>query len=248
MKQILRHIPNTITTLNLISGILSVMFAIDGHLIWAGVFICLAALFDFLDGFAARLLHAYSEIGKQLDSLADLVSFGFAPGAILFTLLEFALFGKNQPLHEISAGGKEWLILFSSFLLPVFGAIRLARFNTNTSGENFFRGLPIPANGILWASLGLMTGSPEQYQMIKHLYSPANLVILGIFMSGLMVLSLPMFNLKIKELSFSGNWYRYLFASAALGLVLVFTATGVSMAVFLYIILNVIFYLIGIKY
>ena len=119
-KSIIKNIPNFITSLNLVSGTLALFFAIDGHLIWAGLFICLAAVFDFLDGFAARLLKAYSEIGKELDSLADVVSFGLAPGAILFTLLEFSLFGKNQPIHEISAQWYEWLILFSAFLLPVF--------------------------------------------------------------------------------------------------------------------------------
>ncbi len=124
--------------MNLVSGSVAVIFAIDGHLVWAAIFICAAAVFDFLDGFAARALKAYSEIGKELDSLADVVSFGVAPGAILFTLLEFSLFGKNDPIHEISGKWFEWLILFSAFLLPVFGAIRLARFNTNTSNENFF--------------------------------------------------------------------------------------------------------------
>src|SRR5690606_17940358 len=102
------------------------------------------------DGFAARLLKSYSEVGKQLDSLADVVSFGVAPGAILFTLLEFSLFGKNDLIYEISAKWYEWMILFTAFLLPVFGPIRLARFNVNASGEDFFRGLPIPANGLFW--------------------------------------------------------------------------------------------------
>ena len=100
LKKIISQIPNFITSLNLVSGAIAIIFAIDGHLVWAAIFICVAALFDFLDGFAARALKAYSEIGKELDSLADVVSFGVAPGAILFTLLEFALFGKNDPIHE----------------------------------------------------------------------------------------------------------------------------------------------------
>jgi len=129
MRSILKQIPNFITSLNLISGTLATFFAIDGHLIWAGIFICLASVFDFLDGLAARALTAYSETGKELDSLADMVSFGVAPGAILFTLLEFSLFDTNQPIYEISGQWYEWLILFTAFLIPVFGAIRLARFN-----------------------------------------------------------------------------------------------------------------------
>ena len=94
MQKIIKQIPNFITTLNVVSGVVATFFAIDGHLIWAGLFICLAAVLDFLDGFAARALKAFSEVGKQLDSLADVVSFGIAPGAILFTLLEFSLFKK----------------------------------------------------------------------------------------------------------------------------------------------------------
>ena len=101
MRKIIAQIPNFITCLNIVMGILATFFAIDGHLIWAGIFICVASVLDFLDGFAARILNAYSEVGKQLDSLADIISFGIAPGAILFTLLEFSLFGTNQPIYEI---------------------------------------------------------------------------------------------------------------------------------------------------
>ncbi len=96
MNQIVKQIPNAITLLNLLMGSLAVFFAIDGHLVWSGIFICAAAIFDFLDGFAARLLKAHSEIGKELDSLADMISFGLAPAAILFTLLEFSLFEKTS--------------------------------------------------------------------------------------------------------------------------------------------------------
>ena len=129
MKILVKQIPNFITSLNLTSGLLATMFAIDGHLIWAGIFICVASVLDFLDGLAARVLNAYTETGKHLDSLSDIVSFGVAPGAILFTLLEFSLFETNLPIHEISGDWSDWMILFSAFLVPVFGAIRLARFN-----------------------------------------------------------------------------------------------------------------------
>jgi len=247
-KSVIKNIPNFITSLNLVSGTLALIFAIDGHLIWAGLFICLAAVFDFLDGFAARLLKAYSEIGKELDSLADVVSFGLAPGAILFTLLEFSLFGKNQPIHEISAQWYEWLILFSAFLLPVFGAIRLAKFNTNPSHEPFFRGLPIPSNGLLWASLGLMLEFPGYQELMKQVYSTKNLVILGIFMAGIMVINLPMFTLKFKSLTLKENWYRYLFLTVSVGLLLVFKAFGLAFVIFTYILLNVVFYIFKVKY
>ena len=248
LKKIISQIPNFITSLNLVSGAIAIIFAIDGHLVWAAIFICAAALFDFLDGFAARALKAYSEIGKELDSLADVVSFGVAPGAILFTLLEFALFGKNDPIHEISGKGFEWLILFSAFLLPVFGAIRLARFNTNTSSENFFRGLPIPANGLFWAAMGLMLQSPKYAEMLPLVYTTKNLVILGIFMSGMMVINMPMFSMKPKSLRLNENWYRYLFLGLSVVLMIVFNIYGLAFIIFLYILLNAIFYLLKVKF
>jgi CDP-diacylglycerol--serine O-phosphatidyltransferase len=211
MRNILKQIPNFITSLNLVSGTLATFFAIDGHLIWAGIFICIAVVFDFLDGLAARVLKAFTKTGKELDSLADIVSFGVAPGAILFTLLEFSLFERNEPIYEISGQWQEWLILFSAFLIPVFGAIRLARFNVLSNDETFFRGLPIPANGLFWASLGLMLEIPKSQEYFQLIYSTKNLLILGVFMSGMMILPLPMFSLKMSNFRINENWYRYLF-------------------------------------
>lgn len=248
MKFIIRQIPNLITSLNLVSGSVAIIFAIDGHLVWAAIFICAAAVFDFLDGFAARALKAYSEIGKELDSLADVVSFGVAPGAILFTLLEFSLFGKNDPIHEISGKWFEWLILFSAFLLPVFGAIRLARFNTNTSDENFFRGLPIPANGIFWAAMGLMLQSPKYADLLPMVYTTKNLVLLSIFMSGMMVIYMPMFSMKPKSLRLSENWYRYLFLGLSALIIIFLNIYGLALIIFLYILLNAIFYVLNVKF
>lgn len=248
MKKIISQIPNSITSLNILTGVLATIFAIDGHLIWAGIFICVASVLDFLDGFAARVLNSYSEVGKQLDSLADIVSFGVAPGAILFTLLEFSLFEKNQAIHDIAANWQQWLILFSAFLIPVFGAIRLARFNAIESDEPFFRGMPIPANGIFWASMGLMLEFPKYQNYMEYIYSTNNLLILGVLMSGMMVISMPMFSLKMQNLSLSGNWYRYIFLILSLLLLLVFGVYGVAMIIFLYILLNVLFYLLGVKY
>jgi CDP-diacylglycerol--serine O-phosphatidyltransferase len=248
MKKIISQIPNFITSLNIVSGVLATIFAIDGHLIWAGIFICVAAILDFLDGFMARLLNAYSDVGEQLDSLGDVISFGVAPGAILFTLLEFSLFGTNQPIYEIGANWYEWLILFSAFLVPVFGAIRLARFNANPVDEPFFRGLPIPANGLFWASLGLMLELPKYTEILQLLYSTENLVIMGVFMSGMMVITMPMFSLKPKSLSLNENWYRYIFLSISIILLLIFNVYGIALIIFLYIIMNLIFYLMKVKF
>jgi CDP-diacylglycerol--serine O-phosphatidyltransferase len=248
MKRVIRQIPNFITSLNIVTGTLAVFFAIDGHLILAGIFICVAAILDFLDGFAARLLKAYSDTGEQLDSLADIISFGVAPGAILFTLLEFSLFTKNQPIYEIEANWYQWLILFSAFLLPIFGAIRLAKFNANTVDEPFFRGLPIPANGLFWASLGLMLEFPKYQELLQLLYSTENLVIMGVFMSGMMVITMPMFTLKQKTFRLTENWYRYLFLALSVLLLVIFSVYGIALIVFLFILMNLAFYLFKVKY
>lgn len=248
MKVIIRQIPNFITSMNLLSGVLATIFAIDGHLIWAGIFICIAAVFDFFDGFAARLLKAYSEVGKELDSLADVVSFGVAPGAILFTLLEFSLFESNQRIYDISANWYQWLILFTAFLIPIFGAIRLARFNVFSSNEPFFRGLPIPSNGLFWASLGVMLEFPKYQEFFPIIYSTKNLLFFGIFMSGMMVINMPMFSLKIKNLSWSENWYRYIFIILALALLIGLNVYGLALTILLYIILNIVFYLLKVKF
>ncbi len=247
MKKVIAQIPNFITSLNIVSGVLATIFAIDGHLIWAGIFICVAAILDFFDGFMARLLNAYSDVGEQLDSLADVVSFGVAPGAILFTLLEFSLFGTNQPIYEIGANWYEWLILFSAFLVPVFGAIRLALFNANPTDEPFFRGLPIPANGLFWASLGLILELPRYQDILQILYSTTNLVIMGVFMSGMMVITMPMFSLKPKSFNLKDNWYRYLFLSISFALLIIFSMYGIALIIFLYIIMNLFFYLLKVK-
>ena len=248
MRKLLRHIPNLITCLNLATGSLAVMFAIDGHLTWAGIFISLAAVLDFLDGVAARLLKAYSEIGKELDSLADLVSFGLAPGAVLFTLLEFSIFGNNQPIWNISAPWHTWIILFSALIMPVMSALRLARYNVRQSGETYFSGLPTPANGLFWASLGLMIEVPRHQELFKLLYSTHTLLFLGFFTSGMLVISMPMFSLKFKNLELKENWYRYLFILLAVVLLSAFHVYGLAAIILLYIFLNIVFYLARVRY
>ena len=158
------------------------------------------------------------------------------------------MFEANQPIYDISANWYEWLILFSAFLVPVFGAIRLARFNVNPSNEPFFRGLPIPANGIFWASMGLMLEVPKYQEYFQLIYSTENLLILGIFMSGMMIISMPMFSLKLKSLKFKENWYRYLFLGLSLILLLIFNVYGLAFIIFLYILMNLTFYLLKVEF
>lgn len=214
-------VPNTITAMNLVCGCLAVFFAVDGQLGLAAVFIFSAAVFDFLDGFSARLLQAYSAIGKELDSLADLVSFGLAPGAIVFTLTELTLFGNNQHIQDIEASLSQWIFLLSSLVIPIAGAFRLARFNTDDRQSEEFLGMPIPANAIFFASLALNLVLGER-SVVEPIILNKYLLLISIFAcSFLMVSELPMFNLKFKNLKLKENGIRYLFLGTTL-LLLVF--------------------------
>ena len=248
MKNIVRQLPNFITTLNLVAGTIAVFFAVDGHLVWAGIFICASAVFDFFDGLSARLLKAQSETGKQLDSLADIVSFGLAPGAILFTLLEFSMFGKNLPIYDLPASWFEWLVLSAALFVPVFGAIRLARFNTTQNNPAFFVGLPIPANGLFWAALGLLLEFPRHKQLFEFIFSTKNLLFFAILLSGMMVSTLPMFSLKFESIKFKRNWFRYLLLLFTIIFFALAGIYGLIFVVLLYILMNLAFYLIGVKF
>jgi CDP-diacylglycerol---serine O-phosphatidyltransferase len=247
-KKLLSWVPNFITSLALVSGSLSVFFAVDGHLAFAGIFIIIAAFFDFLDGLAARSLKAYSEIGKQLDSLSDVISFGLAPAAILFTLYEFALFGKNQPIQDIDAKWYEWLILFSAFLIPVFSAFRLAKFNLSTNQDKNFIGMPTPANALLWASFALMLSIPEYTGLLKLLYTAKNFLIIVVVTSLLLVSRIPMFSLKLNTFSWARNWYRYLFIIISIGLLIFLNVYAIPLIFMIYILSNMVFYLFGINF
>ncbi|MDP4239371.1 MAG: CDP-diacylglycerol--serine O-phosphatidyltransferase [Bacteroidota bacterium] len=185
-----KHIPNFITCLNLFSGCVAACLAFNENYQGAFAAILLAAVFDFLDGFAARLLKAYSPMGKELDSLADMVSFGLAPGAIVFSFLS-----------EI--GMNEW-VPYLAFLIPVFSGLRLAKFNIDDRQATSFIGLPVPANAIFWAGL-VYSFSPA---LLNN--SWVLLPLIGLF-CYLLIARLPMFSLKFKNLNWIENQTQYLF-------------------------------------
>ncbi len=248
MNKIKSAIPSFITSLGLFSGSLACVFAIDGQLGWAGLFILIAAVFDFLDGIAARALRAISTFGKELDSLADVISFGIAPGLILFTLLEYSLFKTNQPIQTIEGKWYEWLILFSAFLIPIFGALRLAKFNIAENQTNTFKGLPIPANAILWASFGLMLEFQDHQELLKLLFTTKNLVFLAVVISGLMVSDIPMFSFKMKGIRWKGNWFRYVFLGITIILLVVLKVLALPVIILAYILFSILLYLLKIDF
>jgi len=230
-------VPNTITSFNVLSGCLSVVFAFEGLLIWAGLFIFMAAVFDFFDGMSARLLHAYSAMGKELDSLADVISFGLAPASIAHVMVRNAVI-PQLALNEASF--VQLLIIFSPFILNVFSALRLAKFNIDTRQTESFIGLATPANAMVWASLPFVSKSYPNSSVAYIIENPFFIIILSAVMSFLLVSELPMFSLKFKNLTWSSNKIQWVFMSGNFVLLVVFQLAAIPLIIIWYILLSII--------
>ncbi|MDR0845502.1 MAG: CDP-alcohol phosphatidyltransferase family protein [Tannerella sp.] len=245
-----KHIPNTLTCANLAFGCYACILALCGNYLCAVIAIFIAAGFDFLDGFAARLLKAFSPIGKDLDSLADMVSFGVAPGMILFDFLD-----RLQKTVDGGCPVYGKLFLLAAFAIPVFSALRLAKFNNDERQKTSFVGLPVPANAIFWAPLiyvlsplvadktvfpGLL---PVDFSADLSGFPVLGLLIvlslLALGMSLLLVSEIPMFSLKIKSLAWKGNELRYILILSAVVLVVCFGFLGITITMLLYILLSI---------
>jgi len=227
-RRVKKHLPNAITCANLFSGCVGIVFAFQHNLIVAAYAVFLAAIFDFFDGFASRVLKSFSVIGKDLDSLADLVSFGFLPSVVLYELLSQApqVDGVSQYLN------------FIAFLVTVFSALRLAKFNTDTRQAEIFIGLPTPANAILIASLPFVI---DQYPgLSRYILNSYGLWVFTIVMCALLVAELPLISLKFKHRDLQKNIYRYLLLLFSAILILFFKFAAVPMIIIIYIILSVI--------
>lgn len=197
---ITRPIPNTLTCLNLFSGCIACVMAFEARYEAALGFIILSAVFDFFDGMMARALDAHSPIGKDLDSLADDVSFGVAPSLIVFSLFkEMEYIGVMESVATYFP--------YLAFLLSVFSALRLAKFNNDTRQTTSFVGLPVPANALFWASL--VAGSHGF--LTSGSFHPVYLLLLVCLFSWLLVAEIPMFSLKFKNLSWKDNKISFIF-------------------------------------
>ena len=213
-----KHLPNMITCCNLICGCIATTYAITGQPAMALLFIVLGAVFDFFDGMTARLLNVSSEIGKELDSLADDVTFGVAPSAIIFYELQVL----DSPLRSLHFQLSE-LLPYLAFLVAALSAVRLAKFNLDTRQTTSFIGLPTPANALFWASLIAGFGPVlEQYGWFSLL------IIIGIFLSSwILVAEIPMFALKFKHWGFRGNEVKYLFITFSALVLITTVAVGI---------------------
>jgi CDP-diacylglycerol--serine O-phosphatidyltransferase len=204
--------------------------------IWmASLFIGMAAVVDFLDGFVARIFKAASEMGKQLDSLADLVSFGVAPGLIVYQFLRLS-FSQEDGGIDTSIG---WLL--PSLLLPCAAAWRLARFNLDKEQSFSFKGLPVPAAGIFIASLPLIYWNVNQVWAIQVLINKWFLYAIIALISGLMISSIPLMSFKFKDFTVKNNWPRYLLAVLAIILFLIVQWLAIPVIIILYVILSLAF-------
>ncbi|NLA48831.1 MAG: CDP-diacylglycerol--serine O-phosphatidyltransferase [Bacteroidales bacterium] len=205
----MKHIPNLITLLNLASGFISVIFVINGDLVTASWLLLAAMIFDFLDGFSARLLKAYSDIGKELDSLADVISFGLAPASIIYRLLSRSM-ELSEPFTIGHEGFLPFIILCSTTIMPVCAGLRLAIFNTDETQSRSFKGLPTPANALAVISLVISARYSGTAASTWLISSPPALVVLTIVLSLLMVSRVPLLSLKISNLRFKGNEGLYI--------------------------------------
>ena len=222
----MKYIPNCITSLNLTSGFIAIIFASNGDLVTASWLIVAAMIFDFLDGFSARLLHAYSDIGKELDSLADVVSFGVAPGIIIYQMLNDSL-SLAAPFMIASNNILLYIILLTPAIMPVLAALRLAIFNMDETQKTSFKGLPPPANAIAVISVVFAAYYSPSPIFSSFTNSPILILAYTVILSLLMVSKIPLLSLKVSNLKFKGNESLYLF----IGLIVVsFAILGVAAA------------------
>lgn len=224
---ITRHIPNTLTCLNLFSGCVAAVMAFLSRYDMALLFIIVGAVFDFFDGMAARALHAYSNIGKDLDSLADDISFGLAPSVVVFSLLREMPY---PPYLEAVA----LYFPYVAFLIAVFSGLRLAKFNNDARQTTSFIGLPVPANALFWAAL-VAGFHPWLSEGALH---PLLLLVLVCLSSWLLVSEVPMFSLKFKNLSWADNKLRFLFLTVCIVLLACLQVKGLSACIVWYVLLS----------
>ncbi|MFT6065188.1 MAG: CDP-diacylglycerol--serine O-phosphatidyltransferase [Paraglaciecola sp.] len=230
-----KHIPNLLTLGNLFCGTIATIFAVEGNFISAGLFVVVGILFDFLDGFVARLLKVSGELGKQLDSLADMVTSGVVPGVIMAKLIQ------NNLFDELNAFDDSFLGMSLIGLLLTLGACyRLAKFNLDTRQSNSFIGLPTPAMSLFVISLPLI----QEYSDIEFVQNLIRnnyfLIVVTLLLTYLMNAEIPLFSLKFKDYSIRKNWIIYMFLISSLLLILILNYLSIPIIIILYIILSVI--------
>lgn len=230
-NSITKHIPNAITCCNLISGCIAIAYALREHYSMALLLIIIGAVFDFFDGLTARALHVSNGIGKELDSLADVVTFGVAPASMVFAVCSCKYVQYPEFLGVVS-----YFIPYLAFIMAAFSALRLAKFNLDTRQTTSFIGLPTPANALFWASL-IVAYQPVFYSSTANFWG---LVLLaGVFVfSYFLVAEFPMFALKFKDLSWQNNKIKYIFVAVCVILLGTLGISGIAASIVWYLVLS----------
>lgn len=226
---ITRHIPNTVTCCNLICGCIASVMAFQARYDMAIIFIIIGAVFDFFDGMLARLFKVSGPLGKELDSLADDITFGFAPSVIVFSLFKEVHYPEFlQSMADI--------IPYTAFLISAFSALRLGKFNIDPRQSTSFIGMPTPANALFWGSL--VVGGHDF--LVSESFNALYLLALVILMSYLLIAEIPMFSLKFKNLTWKDNKVSYIFLLVCIPLLIIFRISGFAAIILWYILLSLI--------
>jgi len=234
-----QYLPNALTLLNLLCGVIAVLFAAINQLEVAAYFVFGGIFFDYFDGFTARLLKVQAELGKQLDSLADVITSGVVPGIVMFQLIRQSLGQWTEPIWFTSVDKLNWLP-FLGLIIPLASAYRLANFNIDTRQTSSFIGLPTPALSIFVLSLPLIIGQ-ESSPLIESIFKNSiTLILITLIGSYLLNAELPMFALKFKTYQLKENLLKYIFLILSLLLLVGFHYTAIPLILILYIALSVI--------
>ncbi len=238
-----KHLPNMITSLNLLCGAVAILFTVSGDLIIAGIFVMLGIFFDFFDGLAARSLNAQSEIGVQMDSLADMVTCGVVPGLVMVQLLQLSFYGEMRPLTDVFSA-RAWNTGIDSYypliglIIIVASAYRLAKFNVDKRQTHHFIGLPTPANALLILSLPLIFEFQYSHAIENILFNKWFLIGLTLVSSFLLNSEIPLFAFKFKTWDLKSNLKRYLFAALAVLLLIVLKYLAIPLLILIYIVMS----------
>ena len=235
---ITRHIPNSITCCNLISGCIAAGAAFYGNYGWAFLFIVIGAVFDFFDGMSARLLGVSSPIGKELDSLADAVSFGVMPAVLAYCLIRDVALIRSFTSLYVMRPWFENLVAYSPLIIPAFSIYRLAKFNLDARQTHSFIGMPTPANALFWVSLVFCYRFEREFFFDVWGF-PALLALCVLVFSLLLVSGFPMFSLKLSSFSWRANFPLYVFLAALLAIALLWGWKALSFTIPLYVLVSV---------
>jgi CDP-diacylglycerol--serine O-phosphatidyltransferase len=236
--RIYKQVPNLLTLMNLCSGFISIVFVFWRNLQAAALFIIIAAVFDFLDGFTARMLRATSEKGKVLDSLSDVVSFGVAPAAIIFLIIEYSLVQLKSGFDFSSASFTDLIFLFSPLIFLIASAWRLAEF-TVQKNSLIFNGLPTPAATLFFAGLALIISGPEESRISDRLLELYIIIPAVLLISFMMISKIRFISFKFRDPGFHQNRLQYLFIIFSVLLLILFKKFAISPIIVAYIIISI---------